>query len=326
MARGRSGPGWAARCYDAFPVFRSVIDEVCDAGWLFSPDTDLDRTENTQFGLFAVEVGLFRLVESLGVTPEFLVGHSVGEIAAAHVAGVLSLADATRLVEARGRLMGELPAGGAMLAIEATEAEVAATLDDRVSLAAVNAQRAVVVSGDAEAVDALEARWSERRTRRLTVSHAFHSARMEPMLDEFRQVCAGLTFHPPAIPIASNVTGAIAGEELTDPEYWVRHVRGCVRFADDIAALREAGVTRFLELGPDAVLAGMARLALSDSDDSHRDRGAAQGPRRHRELRRVPGRRPHRRRRPSTGTPSTPGAAPAASTCPPTPSNTTTTG
>ncbi len=135
------------------------------------------------------------------------------------------------------------------------------------SLAAVNAERAVVVSGDADAVDALEARWSgERRTRRLRVSHAFHSARMEPMLDEFRQVCAGLTFHPPAIPIASNVTGRLAGEELTDPEYWVRHVRGCVRFADDIAALRDAGVTRFLELGPDAVLAGMARLALSDDD------------------------------------------------------------
>ncbi len=236
-----------------------------------------------------------------GVTPEFLVGHSVGEIAAAHVAGVLSLADATRLVEARGRLMGELPAGGAMLAIEATEAEVAATLDDRVSLAAVNAEHAVVVSGDADAVDAMEARWSgERRTRRLRVSHAFHSARMEPMLDEFRQVCAGLTFHRPGDPDRVERHGTAGGRGVDRPGVLGaprpglrplrrRHRRPPRRGGDPVPRTRPR--RRPGRDGPPHAQRQRRERR------GHRHRGAAQGPRRPRELRRVPRRRPHRRRR-----------------------------
>jgi acyl transferase domain-containing protein/acyl carrier protein len=264
--QGAQHTGMGQGLYEVFPVFREALEEICDPHWLFSPDTDLDRTDNTQLALFAFEVALYRLVESLGVKPDLLIGHSVGEITAAHVAGTLSLEDGRRLVEARGRLMGELPAGGAMLAVEAREDEIVPELDGRVAVAAVNGERAVVVSGDLQAIEDLEARLGERRTRRLRVSHAFHSPRMEPMLDAFRHVCEGLSLQAPRVPVVSNLTGQIVGDELADPDYWVRHVRDCVRFADGIAALASAGVKRFLELGPDAVLATMAHQSI-DGDD-----------------------------------------------------------
>src|SRR6185503_13563909 len=179
-------------------------------------------------------------------------GHSVGELAAAHVSGVLSLSDACLLVAERARLMGELPAGGAMLAVEGAAGEVAGTLaafEGRLSLAAVNGPLAVTVSGEAGAVGELEQLWSERgrRTTRLDVSHAFHSQLMEPMLGELRRVAAGLAFSAPEIPIVSNVTGRqLSAEDACSPDYWVRQVREPVRFAEGIRHLREAGVTRFL--------------------------------------------------------------------------------
>ncbi|HEX9336290.1 MAG TPA: acyltransferase domain-containing protein, partial [Pseudonocardiaceae bacterium] len=269
----------------AFPVFATALQDVCtelDAHldrplWPLltaEPDTDeavlLDATEYTQPALFAIEVALFRLAESLGIRPDYLIGHSVGEVAAAHVAGVLNLADACTLIAARGRLMGALPTGGGMAAIQATEAEVSASLTDyadRLQIAAVNGPRALVVSGDLDALEEWLTGFTDRKTTRLRVSHAFHSHRMQPMLEDFRTVAAGLTFHVPTIPVVSNLTGGLVSTELTDPQYWVDHVRHAVRFADGISSLSSLGVTRYLELGPDAVLTAMARQCLDDDTD-----------------------------------------------------------
>ncbi|HEX8074729.1 MAG TPA: SDR family NAD(P)-dependent oxidoreductase, partial [Thermoleophilaceae bacterium] len=196
---------------------------------------------------------------------DYLIGHSIGELAAAHVAGVLSLADACKLVAARGRLMGALPEGGGMVAIEAGEDELG-ELPQGVSLAAVNGPRAVVVSGEEEAVAGLDREWRDRdrRTNRLRVSHAFHSHLIEPMLDDFREVVDGLSFEAPRIPIVSNLAGRPVKDELTDPGYWVRHVREPVRFMDGARFLESAGVTRFVELGPDGVLTGMVAQAIEE--------------------------------------------------------------
>ncbi|NUR60108.1 MAG: SDR family NAD(P)-dependent oxidoreductase, partial [Catenulispora sp.] len=268
--------------YAAFPVFAAALDEVCDA---FGPHLDrplrdvlfaepgtelaelLDQTLYTQPALFALETALARLLGSFGIVPDFLAGHSIGELTAAHVAGVLSLGDAAAVVGARARLMQQAPAGGAMFLVRATEDEVLGQLADReheVCVAAVNGPDAVVVSGDAAAAEAVAAHFAEagRRTRRLNTSHAFHSPHMDSALEEFRRACEQATYQDPGIPVISNLSGRIA-DRLTDPDYWVRHLRGTVRFHDGVQELGRLGVTRLLELGPDGTLTALATRSLA---------------------------------------------------------------
>nr|WP_304610819.1 SDR family NAD(P)-dependent oxidoreductase [Salinispora sp. H7-4] len=273
----------------AYPAFAEAFAEVCghlDAQLerplrevLYTePDVAdaalLDQTAYSQSALFAIEVALFRLLDSWGIRPELVAGHSIGEITAAHVAGVLSLPDAATLVTARGRLMQGMREDGAMVAVEASEAEVRRELAGReaeLGIAAVNGPLSVVISGDDDAVGAAADGWRARgrRTKRLRVSHAFHSPHMEPMLAEFHQIVAGLAFAPPRVPVVSNRTGRLADpDEICTPEYWVRHVREAVRFSDGIATLQATGVTTFLEVGPDAVLTTMGRDCVTDMADA----------------------------------------------------------
>ena len=284
--QGAQALGMGQGLHAAWPAFRAAFDEcvgLLDAAlprplrsvmWA-TPGGDeaglLGETMYTQAGLFALEVGLAALWRSWGVVPDVVAGHSVGEVAAAHVAGVLSLADAVRLVAARGRLMQALAGGGAMASIEASEEEVAGAtsgLATRVAIAAVNGPRQVVVSGDADAVADICAGFVGRgvKVRALAVSHAFHSPRMEPMLAEFGRAIAGLTWQAPARPLVSGLTGRLAGAEVATADYWVRQAREAVRFADVVATLHATGVRTFVEAGPRPTLLAAVGACLADAE------------------------------------------------------------
>ncbi|MEW2395136.1 SDR family NAD(P)-dependent oxidoreductase [Streptomyces sp. NPDC046862] len=278
--QGSQRPRMGLGLYAAQPVFRAALDEI--AGHLdahlehpllkvlaHEPEL-LDRTEYAQPALFALQVALFRLLEHWGLAPDHLFGHSVGELAAVHAAGVLSLSDACALVAARGRLMQALPGGGAMAALAVTEQEILPDLAGRehlLGLAAVNGPAAVVISGDRDAVEEIAGIWAGRgrRTRMLRVSHAFHSPHMDPALTEFERVARTVTFHDPALCVVSGLTGEpAAGDDQRSAGYWVRHARHTVRFHDGIRRLRALGATGYVELGPDGVLSAMAQECLAD--------------------------------------------------------------
>nr|WP_209310855.1 type I polyketide synthase [Streptomyces spiramenti] len=285
--QGGQRPGMGAELAAAFPAFAEAFDAACEAldphlghlelplrAALFAdpqgPDAAvMHRTDYAQAALFALQTAQFRLLESWGVTPDAVAGHSIGEITAAHAAGMLSLDDAAALVAARGRLMAGLPGGGAMAAVTAPEAEVLPLLavHDGLALGAVNGPSSVVISGPETSVEAAAADLvaAGHRVRRLRVSHAFHSPLMEPVLEDFRAEAAAITHRPPRLAVVSTATGEeLPARQPVTAEYWAHQLRGTVRYGDAVATLARLGVRRAVELGPDAVLSGLTEENTGD--------------------------------------------------------------
>ena len=285
--QGAQYPGMGRELYESLPVFRETLDRCAQVleGCMDRPLFDLlfpaspqeaallDQTTYTQPALFALEAALARAWESWGVRPYAVMGHSLGELAAAVTAGVFSLEDGLRLAAARGRLMGALPPGGKMAAVFAPEAlvrEALAPHAGHVDISAVNGPENVVVSGAGEAVEALLARLEAAgvRCRRLNVSHAFHSPLIDPVLEAFGAEAARVRYAPPRLRLVSDVSGQVLrGGEAAQAAYWQRHARLPVRFAAAVETLYSLGVRVFVEIGPGATLLGMGQRCLEGAGE-----------------------------------------------------------
>jgi acyl transferase domain-containing protein len=276
--QGSQYTGMARQLYETEPIFSAVIDR-CEARLRETLERPLTavmfdaaeqhrihQTGYTQPALYALEVALHELWGSWGIAPEAVIGHSIGEYAAAYAAGVFSLEEGLDLVCARGRLMQSLPEGGEMAAVFASPERVRAAVAglDSISVAAHNAPENVVISGSGESVQAVSATLREAgcRVEPLQVSHAFHSPLMEPILGAFRDVASRVTFSPPQRPLISNLNGTVVGEEVCQPDYWVRHIREPVLFASGASALHGLGIDAYVELGPAPILLGLTRKCV----------------------------------------------------------------
>ncbi len=274
------------KLYETQPIFRQTLDQCNQilSSFLEKPLLDvlysdsengkenslLDQTAYTQPALFSIEYALAQLWKSWGIKPDIVMGHSVGEYVAACIAGVFSLEDGLKLIATRGRLMQELPSGGEMVSVLASESlvnEAIAPYSSQVNIAAINGPESIVISGVGEAIQAICDSLSEKgvKTKPLQVSHAFHSPLMEPMLAEFAVVAKELTYTQPQIDLISNVSGKLATAEIATPEYWVNHIRQPVRFTQSMETLDQENYRLFLEIGPKPILLAMGRQCLPEN-------------------------------------------------------------